>query len=130
MSRSRPPRRPAETAVVALDINGILDLHHFHPREVPDLVREYLRECHRRDIHEIRIVHGKGKGVLRAVVHDILAHDPNVIAYGPATDRSGWGATIVRLRTHQRAETAKPPADVPKPTPPGGFWGRLWPWRR
>ncbi|OBS10549.1 Smr/MutS family protein [Acidihalobacter prosperus] len=112
-----------------LDIDGVLDLHHFKPREVPDLVREYLHECRRRDIAEVRIVHGKGKGVLRAIVQDILAQDPHVLAYGPAMDRSGWGATVARLhtaRTPPSPRTAETGAAVERKR----FWQKLWPWRR
>lgn len=106
----------------------MLDLHHFKPREVPDLVREYLHECRRRDIAEVRIVHGKGKGVLRAIVQDILAQDPHVLAYGPAMDRSGWGATVARLRTTRTPPSHK--AETGTDVEHKGFWQRLWPWRR
>ena len=78
-------------------INGMLDLHAFKPNEINSLIPEYITECINRNIVEIRIVHGKGKGVLRRGVHAILERDPRVISFEIAKDRSSWGATIVHL---------------------------------
>jgi DNA-nicking Smr family endonuclease len=88
---------------IELPIDGILDLHTFHPREVKDLVPAYLAACRERDILEVRIIHGKGTGVLRRTVHAILRRLPEVISFGLALeDAGGWGATIVTL--HPKAE--------------------------
>ena len=78
-------------------IDGMLDLHAFKPNEINSLIPEYITECINRNIVEIRIVHGKGKGVLRRGVHAILERDPRVISFEMAIDRSSWGATIVHL---------------------------------
>ena len=78
-------------------INGMLDLHAFKPNEIKSLIPEYITECINRNIVEIRIIHGKGKGVLRRGVHAILERDPRVISFEMAKDRSLWGATIVHL---------------------------------
>ena len=78
-------------------INGMLDLHAFKPNEINSLIPEYITECINRNIVEIRIVHGKGKGVLRRGVHAILERDPRVISFEMAKDRSSCGATIVHL---------------------------------
>jgi DNA-nicking Smr family endonuclease len=78
-------------------INGMLDLHSFKPNEINSLIPEYITECINRNIVEIRIIHGKGKGVLRRGVHAILERDPRVISFEMAKDRSSWGATIVHL---------------------------------
>ena len=85
--------------VVELPIDGVLDLHTFHPRDVADLVPTWLQECRERGLTELRLIHGKGKGVLRRTVHAILAREPSVIAYVSAPEeRGGWGATLVTLR--------------------------------
>ena len=84
---------------VEYPINGILDLHAFHPRDVKSLVPEYLHACRERGILRVRIIHGKGKGVLRRTVHAILDRLPEVASYRLASeDASSWGATIVLLK--------------------------------
>lgn len=81
-----------------LPLDGVLDLHTFQPADCKTLVPEYLRACRERNILEIRIVHGKGRGVLRAIVQSVLAAEPCVIDYCQAPpDAGGWGATLVRI---------------------------------
>jgi uncharacterized membrane protein len=83
---------------VELPIDGVLDLHTFSPKDASSLVGEYLDECKRRGIFEIRIVHGKGKGVLRRIVHAELDRRDDVRSYALAPpERGGWGATLVTL---------------------------------
>ena len=80
-------------------INGVLDLHTFQPGEVKDLVPEYLAECQKRGILQVRIIHGKGTGTLRRIVQEILEKLPYVKYFRTAEDGAGgWGATIVELR--------------------------------
>jgi dsDNA-specific endonuclease/ATPase MutS2 len=82
-----------------IPIDGVLDLHTFSPKEVKDLVPEYIGECLRLGITEIRIIHGKGTGTLKAVVHSLLGKDPRVAGFADAgTGAGGWGATVVRLK--------------------------------
>ncbi len=82
---------------IPLPLDGILDLHQFLPREVPALVRDYLRQCQAVGVLQLRIIHGKGKGILRERVHAILRQEPMVKAFGLSQDRSSWGATWVDL---------------------------------
>jgi DNA-nicking Smr family endonuclease len=82
-----------------LPIDGVLDLHTFAPREVGELIPEWIDACKARGIRELRIVHGKGRGALRRTVHAILERRPDVLAYRLApAERGGWGATLVSLR--------------------------------
>ncbi len=80
-----------------LPIDGQLDLHTFRPQEIRDLLHEYLDACRERDVLEVRIIHGKGTGTLRRIVHSQLGRRDDVIAYRLAPDASGWGATVVTL---------------------------------
>jgi len=83
---------------VEYPINGELDLHTFHPKEINDLVPEYIRVCREKGILQIRIIHGKGKGVLRGMVHSILNNLPEVESYWQEGAAGSWGATVVRLK--------------------------------
>ena len=90
---------------VALPVTGALDLHSFRPEDVPTVVAEYLEEARRGGILEVRIVHGRGRGVQRAVVRRLLAGAPGVAEFADASpDRGGWGATLVRLRPLEGAD--------------------------
>lgn len=92
-------RREDDLEPVELPIDGTLDLHTFHPREVKDLLPEYLALCREKGILEVRIIHGKGTGALRETVHSILKRLPEVVSFGLAGEGSGsWGATIVILK--------------------------------
>ncbi len=85
--------------LVQFPIDGVLDLHTFQPREVKDLVPEYLAACREQGIFEVRIIHGKGIGVLQRTVHSILERLPEVLSFHLAGEHAGsWGATIVMLR--------------------------------
>lgn len=89
----------AEDDPIDLPIDGVLDLHTFSPKEVKDLVPEYIGACLSRGITELRIIHGKGTGTLKAIVHGILAKDLRVAAFKDAgLGGGGWGATQVLLK--------------------------------
>lgn len=84
---------------IKIPVNGILDLHTFQPKDVKDLLPDYLAECRKRDILQVRIIHGKGTGSLRETVHALLAAMPEVVSYKLADEQAGgWGATIVHLK--------------------------------
>ena len=86
-----------ERKSVTIPIDGTLDLHAFQPKEIRDLVPEYLDACHCEGVDLVRIIHGKGKGTLCRIVHAILKRRTDVVRYRLATDASGWGATDVLL---------------------------------
>ena len=83
---------------IELPIDGVLDLHTFRPRDVKDLVPDYLAACRERGILRVRIIHGKGIGNLRRTVHAILDRHPDVASFTlDHPELGGWGATIVHL---------------------------------
>lgn len=91
-------RMDASVAVIDVPIDGCLDLHAFRPSEIGSLIPDYLAECRRRGLREVRIVHGKGRGDLRRGVEAVLTRTPGVIAWRTAhADEGSWGATIVTL---------------------------------
>jgi DNA-nicking Smr family endonuclease len=88
-----------ESEPIVLPIDGVLDLHIFHPQEIKELIPEYLAVCRERGILEVRVVHGKGTGALRKTVHSLLRKMPAVVSFRLAgEDAGGWGATLVILR--------------------------------
>jgi len=77
----------------------MLDLHTFRPGDVRSLLPEYLMACRRKGILDVRIIHGKGSGTLREVVHAVLKRLPEVVSFRLAgMDKGGWGATVAILR--------------------------------
>ncbi|MBI5212821.1 MAG: Smr/MutS family protein [Nitrospirae bacterium] len=92
-------RKDDESEPVEIPIDGILDLHTFNPKEIKELLPDYLSECRKRGILDVRIIHGKGTGALRETVHAILRKTPEVESFRLAgEDGGGWGATVLRLR--------------------------------
>jgi len=96
------PKGPKDDEPIALPIDGVLDLHAFHPRDVKQLVPDYLEECRLRGISRVRIIHGKGIGVQQRMVHAILERHPHVADFRTADGGGGgWGATEIRLRLEE-----------------------------
>jgi len=84
---------------VKMPIEDILDLHTFKPKEVPDLLVDYVSACIDAGIYSVRIVHGKGRGILKKRVQKLLKKNPLVESFrnGPP-EAGGWGATLVELK--------------------------------
>jgi DNA-nicking Smr family endonuclease len=83
---------------VVLPIEDFLDLHAFQPKEIPSVVEEYLEQCMKSDLHEVRLIHGRGIGVQRKIVRSILEKHPAVLSFRDApAEAGGWGATVVLL---------------------------------
>lgn len=89
VSNENPPELP---------IDGTLDLHTFQPGDLGSLIPEYIEACLRKEIYQLRIIHGKGTGNLRRSVHALLDRNDKVKNYRLAGDQSGWGATLVNLK--------------------------------
>ena len=86
---------------VEIPIEESIDLHLFRPGETRAVVEAYLEAAQEAGMREVRVIHGRGRGVQRAQVTRILERDPRVLHFADAPgDRGGWGATLVRL--HER----------------------------
>ncbi|WP_432822339.1 Smr/MutS family protein, partial [Trichloromonas sp.] len=65
---------------------------------VGTLIPDYLGECQKLGILQVRIIHGKGHGILQRRVHSILKRLPSVVSFRLAdASGGGWGATLVQL---------------------------------
>jgi DNA-nicking Smr family endonuclease len=84
---------------IHIPIEDWIDLHTFSPKEISSLLEDYLEECQKKGFKEVRIIHGKGKGVQRTIVHSLLEKNPLVESYRQAPPEAGsWGATLVYLK--------------------------------
>jgi DNA-nicking Smr family endonuclease len=91
---------PEEPPPVNLPITGELDLHTFDPGDLPELLPAWLAECQARGFREVRIIHGKGTGTLRAAVLALLRRAPQVRSFRAGDESTGsWGATLATLRS-------------------------------
>ena len=89
----------SESEPVRIPITDVFDLHSVPPRDVKDVVEEYLLEARAAGFRAIRIIHGRGIGVQREMVRAILARTPFVADFGDApAEAGGWGATVATLR--------------------------------
>ncbi len=84
-----------------LPIDGTLDLHAFAPAEIASVVEEYVHAAHAAGLREVRLIHGRGIGIQRARVQQVLRAHPQVEDYADAPE-SRLGATVVRLRVATR----------------------------
>ena len=79
-------------------VEDSLDLHAFAPRDITSVVDEYVTAAHEAGLREVRLIHGRGKGVQRGIVQQALDRHPLVEEFWDATE-SHLGATVARLRT-------------------------------
>jgi DNA-nicking Smr family endonuclease len=87
---------------VVIPIEDHLDLHPFQPKEIASVVEEYLAECKEAGFSEVRLIHGKGKGVQRNIIRALLEKLPNIESFHDAPLEAGsWGATIVKLKSQR-----------------------------
>ena len=83
---------------ITIEITDVIDLHTMPPRDVKRVVEEYLIEAHAKGFRSVRIIHGKGIGVQREIVRNVLAKTSFVHDWTDAPpDAGGLGATIVRF---------------------------------
>ncbi len=98
-SAEAEPPPDEEPEPVELPIEDYIDLHPFAPQEIPQVVDSYLEAAQQRGFREVRLVHGRGKGVQRARVRSLVSDHPLVVSFQDAPpSRGGWGATLVILK--------------------------------
>jgi dsDNA-specific endonuclease/ATPase MutS2 len=89
---------PPDDEPFRIPIEPELDLHPFAPRDIPSVVEEYVNEAHAAGLSEVRLVHGRGKGVQRGIVQQVLERHTLVIGFRDDAS-SHLGATVATLRT-------------------------------
>ena len=86
--------------IVQVPIEEAIDLHAFAPRDVVSVVDEYLHAARDAGFQQVRLIHGRGKGIQRAAVQRLLSGHPLVERYWDAAE-SHLGATVVALRSEK-----------------------------
>lgn len=77
-------------------VESSLDLHSFQPRDIPSVVEEYISVAANAGIREVRVIHGRGRGVQRGIVQQTLDRHPKVVEFWDDHD-AHLGATIALL---------------------------------
>jgi DNA-nicking Smr family endonuclease len=88
--------------MMRLPIDPSLDLHAFHPRDVASVVDEYIRAAMEAGFHEVRVIHGRGTGVQRGIVQQVLERHELVRAFYDAPE-THLGATVAVLGRDERS---------------------------
>jgi DNA-nicking Smr family endonuclease len=89
VSEEDPPR--------VVPIEHTLDLHTFQPRDIKSVVEEYINAAHEAGLREVRLIHGRGRGIQRGIVQAALETHPLVESFADALE-SHLGATIATLK--------------------------------
>ena len=96
---AEPPPNDEEEEPFVVPIEESIDLHHFRPAEILPVVDAYIEAALEAGFREVRLIHGRGKGVQRANIRKFLEADPRVERFSESSpDRGGWGATLAWLR--------------------------------
>ena len=82
---------------VHIPIEDTLDLHPFASKDIPSVVDSYITAAHEAGLREVRLIHGRGRGVQRGIVQQALDRHPLVEAFWDAPE-AHLGATVARLR--------------------------------
>ncbi len=81
---------------IKIELEDELDLHHFHPKDVKEVLAEFIEIAAAKGKKQIRIVHGKGISTVKSIVKKELENNSRILSY--SDDGSNWGATIAVLR--------------------------------
>jgi DNA-nicking Smr family endonuclease len=84
---------------VRIPIEREIDLHGFAPKDIPSVVREYIAAAARAGLGEVRLVHGRGRGVQRGIVQAVLDHHSSVAEFWDDPE-AHLGATLARVTPH------------------------------
>jgi dsDNA-specific endonuclease/ATPase MutS2 len=108
MGKREQEKQPESSAVeanspldrpIVIPPRDSIDLHPFQPRDIPSVVEEYLQQSIESGFTEVRLIHGKGKGIQRNIVRSLLSKHPAVRSFKEAPlEAGGWGSTIVVLK--------------------------------
>jgi dsDNA-specific endonuclease/ATPase MutS2 len=82
--------------IINIELNDELDLHYFHAKDANYLVQYFIDDAFNKGKSEIKIVHGKGRSILKKIVTNELKKNTKIAGF--KDDHGNWGATIVYLK--------------------------------
>ena len=88
---------PSDRDPLHIPIENTLDLHAFLPQDIASVVDDYIRAAHDAGLREVRLIHGRGKGIQRGIVQQALERHSLVVEFFDAPE-SHLGATVAILR--------------------------------
>jgi len=81
------------------DFKTILDVRGKRAEEISAIIEKYIDDALLLKVYHVRILHGKGFGVLRKIIHELLSKHKNVVAYeNERIESGGDGITVVTLK--------------------------------
>ena len=86
---------------VHVPIEREIDLHAFAPADIPSVVEEYVSAAAQAGLLEVRLVHGRGRGIQRGIVQAALERHPLVKQFWDDPN-AHLGATIAALKVRSR----------------------------
>lgn len=82
-----------------LEVAIVLNIIGQHREEAMISVQRFLDDAASNHIHEVSIIHGKGKGILKDMLWDMLRNDPHVVQFRFGEPfEGGIGMTKIELR--------------------------------
>jgi dsDNA-specific endonuclease/ATPase MutS2 len=75
--------------IVTIEFQDVIDLHSIPPKQVREVVEDYLDEARRRRVQFVRMIHGKGIGVQREMIRSILERTTFVTEFQDAPADAG-----------------------------------------
>ena len=83
--------------ITRVELKDELDLHAFHPKDAKSLLKDFIEDAREKGINRVRIVHGKGRSVIKSIVIAELERSEHISKFHD--EPGNWGATVAYLKS-------------------------------
>ncbi|WP_162418928.1 endonuclease MutS2 [Cyclobacterium roseum] len=88
-----------DTMSKMVDFSPNLDIRGKRGEEVLPLIQNFIDEGYMLGMNDLKIIHGKGDGILRGLTRNLISKMPSVAGFSDEhADRGGSGITLVQLK--------------------------------